>query len=180
VRPLDARLVSWLESTADLLGHEMASPKLGSASIVERLTDVLLVQAVRWQLARGARDAGGWIRALEDPQIREALGLIHEHPEEQWTVESLAARVAMSRSAFAARFRRLAGEPPLRYLTRFRINRASELLRAGSASLAQVATLSGYSSSAALSKAFKRWVGTAPAAARGTSLAEDRPAAAGE
>jgi len=98
--------VRWLESNLQFVASEMASGEPGFETIVSRLADILVVQAVRAHLAHGG-GCKGWLRALVDPQIGRALSLIHEKPEDNWTVESLASKVGMSRSAFAAR-RRLA------------------------------------------------------------------------
>jgi len=117
---------------------------------------------VRAHLAQSADGATGWLRAVVDPQIGGALGLMHEKPEERWTVEALASRAAMSRSAFAARFAHLVGEPPLTYLTRWRMQKATRLLRSEHASLGEVASRVGYETEAAFSKVFKRWTGVAP------------------
>ena len=154
--------VQWLESTLQFIASEMASGLPGAETVVSRLADILFVQAVRAYVAEQGEEAGGWLRALVDRQIGSALGLIHQHPEQSWTVETLAARVAMSRSAFAARFTDLVSEPPLTYLTRWRMTKASRLLRSGNATMAEIATQVGYDAEAAFSKAFKRWIGTAP------------------
>ena len=95
-----------------------------------------------------------------------ALRIIHERPDERWTVATLAAKVGMSRSAFAARFTRVVGESPLQYLTRWRLQKAAGLLRDGSSGLAEIAARVGYESDAAFNKAFKRWMGTTPGAYR--------------
>jgi AraC-like DNA-binding protein len=157
--------VQWLETSLQFVASEMAAGQPGAATVVSRLADILFVHAVRAHLAKSG-DAGGWLRALVDPHVGQALGLIHEKPEEPWTVESLAVRVAMSRSAFAARFAQLVGEPPLTYLTRWRMQKATRLLRTGAASIADVASRVGYEAEAAFSKAFKRWTGVAPSAYR--------------
>ncbi len=114
-------------------------------------------------------------RALIDPQIGRALSLIHEKPEDDWTVESLASKVGMSRSAFAARFAQLVEEPPLTYLTRWRMQKASRLLETSHAGVAEVAKRVGYDAEAAFSKAFKRWIGVAPGAYRRKAEARGHP-----
>lgn len=157
--------VQWLQSTLQFISAEMASGMPGAETVVNRLADILLVQAVRAHLAENTERCG-WLKALVDPQISQALAAIHAQPDAPWTVESLAARVAMSRSAFAARFTDLVREPPLTYLTRWRMARATRLLRAGSATVAEVAAHVGYEAEAAFSKAFKRWTGQAPGAYR--------------
>jgi AraC-like DNA-binding protein len=162
--------VQWLESTLQFMAAEMASGQPGAETVVSRLADILFVQAVRTHVAEGG-DRAGWVQALVDPQIGQALSLIHQQPQHAWTVESLAARVAMSRSAFAARFVELVREPPMTYLTRWRMTTASRLLRAGDVRIGDVAGRVGYDAEAAFSKAFKRWTGTAPGAFRRSAAA---------
>jgi transcriptional regulator GlxA family with amidase domain len=98
----------------------------------------------------------GWLAALRDKQIGKALILLHDKPHQPWTVAGLADRVALSRSSFAARFTQLVGEPPLRYLTRLRLNAASARLRSGNDKLRVIAGAAGYESVPAFTKAFKR------------------------
>jgi transcriptional regulator GlxA family with amidase domain len=152
----------------------MALGEPGFETIVSRLADILVVQAVRANLAQSG-GCKGWLRALIDPQIGRALSLIHEKPEDDWTVESLASKVGMSRSAFAARFAQLVEEPPLTYLTRWRMQKASRLLETSHAGVAEVAKRVGYDAEAAFSKAFKRWIGVAPGAYRRTSESRGHP-----
>ncbi|PYV41555.1 MAG: hypothetical protein DMG06_16720 [Acidobacteria bacterium] len=109
--------------------------------------------------------------------LGQALALIHNAPQQSWTVASLALRVGMSRAAFAARFRELVGEPPMQYLTRWRMHKAAGMLRSGPESLAEIAGRIGYEAEAAFSKAFKRWAGHAPGAYRqGTRIPAPNPA----
>jgi AraC-like DNA-binding protein len=157
--------VQWLASTLQFMAAEMASGQPGAETVVSRLADILFVQAIRTHLSEGGERAG-WLKALVDPAIGQALSVMHQQPEHAWTVESLAGRVGMSRSAFAARFVELVREPPLTYLTRWRMAMASRLLRSRDASISQVAERVGYDAEAAFSKAFKRWTGTAPGAFR--------------
>jgi len=159
-------LVEWLDPTLRFIAAEAGSTRPGAQTVVSRLADVLFIQIVRAHLASAAPDSSGWLGALGDPQIGAALGLIHEDPAGPWTVQSLASSAGMSRSAFASRFNRLIGEPPLHYLTRWRMQKAQRLLRDGRVSLSDVATRVGYDSEAAFSKAFKRAVGAAPGAYR--------------
>lgn len=154
--------VEWLEATLQFVASEMAAGQPGAATVVSRLADILFVHAVRAHLAEAGQRATGWLRALVDPQIGQALGFIHQQPEMGWTVESLAGRVGMSRSAFAARFMQLVEEPPLTYLTRWRMTKASRLLRVGRSSIGEISGQVGYEAEAAFSKAFKRWHGVAP------------------
>jgi len=167
--------VRWLEANLQFVASEMASGEPGFETIVSRLADILVVQAVRAHLAQSGGGCKGWLRALVDSQIGRALSLIHEKPEDDWTVESLASKVGMSRSAFAARFAQLVEEPPLTYLTRWRMQKASRLLETSPAGVAEIAKRVGYDAEAAFSKAFKRWIGVAPGAYRRTSESWSRP-----
>jgi AraC-like DNA-binding protein len=159
-------LVEWLAPTLGFIASEAGSTRPGAQTVVSRLADVLFIQIVRGHLASAPPETSGWLGALSDPQIGAALGLIHENPASGWTVQSLAESAGMSRSAFATRFNRLVGEPPLHYLTRWRMQKAQRLLRDGRSSLGDVAASVGYDSEAAFSKAFKRAVGAAPGAYR--------------
>lgn len=161
-----ARSVHWLEPTLAILSGESASERPGAQTVVSRLADVIFIQIVRGHLATLGREGTGWLAALGDPQVGQALALVHQAPEQNWTVQELARRVAMSRSAFAARFTRMVGEPPLHYVTRWRMLKAASLLREGQSTIAQIAEAVGYDSEAAFSKAFKRALGAAPGAYR--------------
>lgn len=173
-----SRSVHWLEPTLRILASEMASGRPGAQTVVSRLADVIFIQIVRGHLAQLGGEASGWLAALGDPQIGAALALVHQSPERSWTVQELAHEVAMSRSAFAARFTRLVGEPPLSYVTRWRMQKAASLLREGNATIAQVAESVGYDSEAAFSKAFKRALGSAPGAYRRSKRPSGLPQAA--
>ena len=155
--------MQWLEPTLKFIAWEVASGKPGAHTVVSRLADVLFIQIVRGYLANLPEDAIGWLGALKDQQIGSALSLIHQNPERDWTVLALAEQVAMSRSAFAARFARLVGEPPLHYLTRWRMQLAARLLADGASKVAAVSEEVGYASEAAFSRTFKRIAGVAPA-----------------
>ena len=158
----DARVSPWLSSTVQLLIAESAAHSAGGTVVVSRLVDVLFVQALRtFIMSGGCKDCG--LRALGDVQIGKALQLVHERPAEPWTVEGLARAVGLSRSAFAARFSELVGEPPLEYVSRWRMTKAAELLRESDLSVLDIAERAGYHSEAAFNRAFKRHEGTAPA-----------------
>lgn len=162
----DGRAVHWLEPTLQFMACEAASARPGAQTVVSRLADILFIQIVRGFLSSTPESQRGWLRALTEPQIGAALSLIHQDPKQPWTVATLASKVGMSRSTFAGRFAELVGEPPLHYVTRWRMQRAASLLREGKATLADIADRVGYESEAAFSKAFKRWVGAAPGAYR--------------
>ena len=131
--------------------------------VANRLVDVLFLHAVRAFFDENVETANsGWLAAIRDPQIGRALAAIHANPHRSWTVVSLARHVAMSRTAFAARFRDLVGEPPQHYFTRLRINAAAVRLRSSHDKLDAVAADAGYRSLAAFVKAFKRHMVTTP------------------
>lgn len=173
-----ARSVHWLEPTLRILACEMESGRPGAQTVVSRLADVIFIQIVRGHLTLRGNEATGWLAALADPQIGGALSLVHQNPERDWTVQELAHQVAMSRSAFAARFTKLVGEPPLSYVTRWRMQKAASLLREGNSTIAQIAESVGYDSEAAFSKAFKRALGSAPGAYRRAARPSGFPVAA--
>ncbi len=157
----------WLAQTVELLAAEATAERPGTTTVVNRLCDALFVYLLRGYLAALPAQDSSLLQGLADPQIGAALHLIHQDPGKPWTVASIAAAVGMSRSAFAARFSQLVGEPPMRYLQRWRLHEAAVALRgAGARNLPEVAASAGYDSVAAFSKAFKRTIGSAPGAYR--------------
>ncbi len=161
-----SRLSEWLEPTLKMLALEARQPRPGSETLISRLLDIIFVQALRAWITTEPPESGGWLGALRDPQIGTALGLMHRELERVWSVEALAKAVAMSRSPFAARFSALVGEPPLTYLTNWRMHVAATLLTREGLNVGQVAGRVGYESEAAFSKAFKRRFGQSPLAHR--------------
>ncbi|NGN64647.1 AraC family transcriptional regulator [Streptomyces sp. A7024] len=152
-----------LSAAVQLLGTELDNPRIGSDGIVPALIDSLLLYILRaWLDDQPAGAARGWAAALQDAAVAPALTAIHAAPETTWTVESLAARSGLSRAAFARRFNALVGEPPMAYLTRWRMTTAAKLLRESDAPLTAVAARAGYGSEFAFAKAFKREFGVAP------------------
>ncbi|HZF39145.1 MAG TPA: AraC family transcriptional regulator [Blastocatellia bacterium] len=162
----DGKAADWFRTTLDLIITETASRRPGAEPIVSRLSDILFIQAVRSYAGAASSERPNWFSAAADPQISEAIANIHRAPQSQWTVERLATLSGMSRSAFANRFSELVGEPPLRYLSRWRMHKAIEMLREGRLTTAEIASLVGYESEAAFSKAFKKWNGQGPGAYR--------------
>jgi len=151
-----------LQAVAKLLLREAASARTGSELLVPRLIDSLLILIVRTWLERQPLGDPGWLAALRDPQMGRALALIHESPADGWTVGSLAARVGMSRAPFARRFSALVGEPPLSYLTRWRMNVAAHRLRTTAKAAEAIASEVGYQSTTAFNAAFRRLMGLSP------------------
>lgn len=161
-----------LTSAVELLRAELDGPRIGSGGIVPALIDSLLLYILRaWMDERPSR-SGGWAAALKDPAIAPALAAMHADPADSWTVESLAARAGLSRAAFAKRFNTMVGEPPLTYLTRWRMTTAARLLRETDSPLAAVAARTGYGSEFAFAKAFKREYGQAPGGYRRAHAAQ--------
>ncbi|MFI7542622.1 AraC family transcriptional regulator [Actinoplanes sp. NPDC049599] len=146
----------------NLLAAEIARPEPGQELVLDRILDLLLVAVLRGWLADPASGAPAWYRARTDPVVGPALHLLHEEPDQQWTVASLAARCGVSRSALARRFTELVGEPPMSYLTGWRLALAADLLREEELTIGAVARRVGYGSSFALSAAFKRERGVSP------------------
>jgi AraC-like DNA-binding protein len=156
----------WINATLDLMAEEVRHVRPGNDAVVSRLCDILVIQAIRTWIERDPAAQTGWLGALHDAQIGKAIAGIHARPEADWTVASLADEVAMSRSAFAARFTALVGEPAMRYVARWRMNVAADLLRRTDDNVATIAAKVGYDSEAAFSRAFKRIIGVSPKAAR--------------
>ena len=166
LRPAQTPAAEWLEATLRFLAWETREAKPGTETIVSRLTDVIFVQVLRAWIESLPEGRGGWMGALRDRQIGAALAHVHRSPERDWTNASLAEAVGMSRSRFAARFTALVGEPPLTYLSRWRLETAAGLLQDGALGLAEIAARVGYESEAAFSKAFRRRFGAPPGAYR--------------
>ncbi|CAM3569435.1 AraC family transcriptional regulator [Corallococcus sp. ZKHCc1 1396] len=166
----------WLAATVQLISAETAAPGPGSALVLGRLADVLLVHALRAQAVLAKPGEAGW-KALADPAIGNALSLMHERPGDPWTVERLAAAVGLSRSGFAARFHALVGETPLQYLSNWRMTRSARWLHESDDSLDAIAERAGYESAPAFSKAFKRRWGVGPGAYRRTPTLRETPLA---
>lgn len=145
-----------------LLAAEMTTPGPGQELVLDRLLDLLLVSVLRAWLASTDAGVPAWHRAGQDPIVGPALRLLHSTPESPWTVAALAARAGVSRSSLARRFTDLVGEPPMAYLTGWRLTLAADLLRSPDATLDAVARRVGYGSAFALSVAFKRERGVSP------------------
>lgn len=156
----------WLASTLELVSVGLHTPGEGGAAVLERVSDVLLAQALRAAVLRLGDEEALQPEAFYDRGIAPAVRAIHERPEHGWTVGELAELSAMSRSAFAARFRILTGDSPIRYVTRCRLARAARQLRMTGDSLGQIARTAGYESVFSFSRAFKRAFGVPPRAYR--------------
>lgn len=155
----------------DLLAIELGRDRPGQDIAIDRLLDLILVFALRDWFDRPEAETPAWYVALGDPVVGPALRALHDEPARAWTVEALARHVGVSRAGFARRFADLIGEPPLTYLTGWRMALAADLLRRTDASVASVARQVGYADSFAFSTAFKRVRGLRPSEHRTTRIA---------
>jgi AraC-like DNA-binding protein len=150
------------QTLIDVLANEMGKDQLGQQAVLDRLLDLLLVSTLRAWFDRPDAMPPGWYRAQSDPVVGRALLLIQHNPDRPWTLASLAAAVGMSRAGLARRFGNLVGEPPMTFLTTWRLALAADLLSETSDTLDHIARQVGYSNAFALSAAFRRERGMSP------------------
>jgi AraC-like DNA-binding protein len=166
LRALPALIVlrehEWDCPVIPLLADEIVKDEPGQEAVLDRLLDLLLIAVLRAWFARPDGDAPGWYRASGDPVVGYALRLMHHNPAHPWTVAELAHETGVSRAALARRFHELVGEPPVAFLTNWRIALAADLLLEPGATIGSVAQQVGYGSPFALSTAFKRLRGVSP------------------
>jgi len=158
---LVVRADEWDTPLVDLLAHEAGCDGAGQEAYLDRMLDVLLIAVLRVWFSRDG-NAPTWWHAEQDPVVGPALKLIYNNPAHPWTVANLAAAVGCSRAVFARRFTDQVGEPPIAFLTSWRLALAADLLRSSQATIAAVARQVGYSTPFALSSAFKRAYGVSP------------------
>ncbi|WP_068272713.1 AraC family transcriptional regulator [Aldersonia kunmingensis] len=156
------RAQDWDCPLIPLLADEIVKDEPGQEAVLDRLLDLLLIAVLRAWFARAEGEAPGWFRANSDPVAGHALRLIHNNPAHAWTVASLATQSGVSRAALARRFTEMVGEPPMSYLTGWRLALAADLLHEPDATVDSVARKVGYSNGFALSAAFKRVRGVSP------------------
>ncbi|UED83779.1 AraC family transcriptional regulator [Streptomyces profundus] len=154
------------EPVLDLLATELRREGAGQQAVLDRLLDLALVSVLRAWLENAGPAAPRWHTAGADPVVGRAQALLHAAPEHPWTVAGLARATGVSRASLARRFAGAVGEPPMAYLTGWRIARAADLLRETDATVASVAREVGYADAFALSAAFKRLRGVSPSAYR--------------
>ncbi len=147
----------------ELLSVEAERDEPGQDAVLNRLLDLVLVIALRYWGASTGPGLPAWLGAVADPAVGAALAMLHDDPRRRWTTAALASKVGMSRAAFSARFTSLVGDPPISYLTGWRMTLAADLLRDTDATVAAVAREVGYESAFAFSAAFKRAHGLSPA-----------------
>jgi AraC-like DNA-binding protein len=150
-----------LDDTLQLLAREVAEPSPGARTVVDHLVAVLFIQMLRAWAEAPETDAP-WFRVLRDPDVAAALAAIHGRPSAAWTVGSLAGHVGVSRATLARRFTTLVGEPPLAYLTAWRMELAAQQLRTTDVPVGRIGATVGYTSESAFSRAFSRTTGTSP------------------
>ncbi|WP_369375032.1 AraC family transcriptional regulator [Streptomyces sp. cg36] len=152
----------WNRSLLPLLDEEISKDEPGQSVVLDRLLDLLLIAVLRAWFNRPGAGAPAWYRAMGDPVVGPALRLLQNEPAHPWTVAALAARCGVSRAGLARRFAELVGEPPMAYLTGWRLALAADLLREGEATVEAIARRVGYGGAFALSAAFKRVRGISP------------------
>jgi len=162
------RADEWQTPFLGLLAQEMLRDEVGQDAVLDRLLDLLLVEAVRAHFTGAAADAPGWFRAQSDPVVSRALRLMQDNPAEPWTLDSLARELHVSRATLARRFTDVVGQPPMEFLTEWRLALAADLILDPTETIASVAQKVGYGSGYALSTAFKRVRGVRPGQYRRT------------
>jgi AraC-like DNA-binding protein len=153
----------WLDSFLTITLAESKGQRAGSQNVLARMSELMFIEVVRRHLEHMPAEQTGWLAGLRDRIVGRTLSLLHGRPARGWTLEELASSVGTSRSVLAERFTALLGEPPMQYLTKWRMQLASQLLLSGHASVAGIARQVGYESEAAFSRAFKKLVGQPPA-----------------
>ncbi|MFI1015088.1 cupin domain-containing protein [Streptomyces sp. NPDC020965] len=171
---------AWHCPLLPIIGDELGRDEPGQSAMLDRMLDLLLISALRAWFARPEARAPAWYLAMGDPVVGRALRLIQDDPARPWTVAALATECGVSRAQLARRFHELVGEPPMAYLTRWRLDLAADLLRGSDSTVDAVARKVGYSGSFALSAAFKRVRGISPQEHRtgrrsGATLPERQP-----
>ena len=161
-----SRAGEWVTRAIDQAVAEYSDPRPGGDAVLERLSEMMFVDAARRYLETLPDDATGWLAGLRDRFVGKALTLMHQRPDHDWSVDDLAREVGLSRSALHERFVQYVGNPPMHYLACWRIQLGAQLLRESSRNVATIALDVGYDSEAAFSRAFRRMVGMPPAAWR--------------
>ena len=159
----DHSISDWVRSSLRFSVAESRAPRPGAMSVLTKLSELLFVEAIRHYVETLPDEQTGWFAGLRDRFVGRALALLHQDPGYAWTVDELAKQVGLSRSALAERFGELIGQPPMQYLTQWRLSVAAQELLSSKRALAQIAQAVGYESEAAFNRAFKRAFGVPPA-----------------
>jgi AraC-like DNA-binding protein len=165
---------AWIAQSFAFAAQQLAEGTAGASSIISKLSELMFVEAVRRHIESLPPEQTGWLAGLRDPAVGKALALMHTEPGRDWTAEGLADAVNLSRSAFAERFTSLIGQPPMRYLTNWRMQLAAHKLRENRGAIAQIAFDVGYESEAAFTRAFRREMGAPPATWRKQAAPADQ------
>jgi AraC-like DNA-binding protein len=165
-RPRPSSAHDRLDDLVEFALAESRQPRSGGRCVLLGLSELLFIEVVRRYLDGVEAGATGWLAGLRDPVVGHTLALLHDRPAESWTLGGLARAAGLSRSTLADRFTQVVGQPPMRYLAHWRMQLAARRLSDGAAKVATVALDVGYESEAAFSRAFKKIVGTSPAAWR--------------
>jgi AraC-like DNA-binding protein len=154
----------WMHQTVQFIAAEAKNLRPGGETIITRLADVLVIQAIRWCIEHEHVPRRGWLGGMQDARIGQVITLIHQRPEHPWSLASLAQQVGMSRSALSARFKDLVGDSVMHYLAAWRMHVALTSLRQDRVDLGQLAERVGYQSETAFNRAFRRHIGEPPGA----------------
>jgi AraC-like DNA-binding protein len=159
------KVLGWLDLFLEIIASEDSTPKPGYAAAISRLADLIFIQAVRVHLETDASETRGMLRGLLHPQISRALQAMHNSPNQNWTVASLAKEAGMSRTHFAVKFLACVGKTPIHYLTQWRMHLAVRRLTLGM-TVATVSDQLGYASPISFARTFKRVIGRNPSSCR--------------
>jgi AraC-like DNA-binding protein len=158
----DGKFLPWMIRTIMIITDDLDSDTPGVRALINHLANVIFLKGLLAHMAAVKRGGGQVFEFINHRQIRTALYLMNAHPEESWSLASLARKCAMSRSAFAEGFRKAVGQPPMTYLLKIRMNKACNLLGQSFLGIKEISERAGYRSQPAFSNAFKRWTGAAP------------------
>lgn len=153
----------WLENSIRFSVDHAGTTRPGGEAVLAKLSEVLFVETLRAYITLIPPEQRGWLAGARDPEVGKALALMHRSPADPWTLAMLAKGAGVSRSVLADRFRHYLGEPPMAYLTRWRLQLGRQMLDTTTYSVAQIAAEVGYESEAAFNRAFKRAFGSPPA-----------------
>jgi AraC-like DNA-binding protein len=159
----------WLENSICFSASETGASRAGSEAVLAKLSEALFVETLRRYIALLPERQTGWLAGARDPEVGKALAMMHRHPARPWTIAGLAQEAGISRSVLAERFRHYLDEPPMSYLTRWRLQLGAQMLNSTSYSVAQIAAEVGYESEPSFNRAFKREFGLPPARFRSQS-----------
>lgn len=159
----------WLVNSIRYSVDNADASRPGGEVVLAKLSEVLFVETLRRYIAQLPQNQTGWLAGVRDPEVGKALALLHRKPADPWTIASLANEVGISRSVLAERFRRYLSETPMAYLTGWRLQLGSQMLKSTNSSVAQIAAQVGYESEASFNRAFKRELGLPPARFRSQS-----------